>query len=353
MSSMTRRGLALSAAAAGLALSARATAQPAPAGDDLIARGAALVDPELRGPLANHAAFTFPSVPVSELPALRKKIPLVFPKRLDAPAVTEKTIQGGPGAPSMKVFLIDGRKAPGPRPAILHIHGGGYIAGWVEHDLPNLQRIAAEQGCLIVSAEYRLSPETAFPGPLEDNYAALRWLFTNARELEVDPKRVVVMGESAGGGHAASLALLARDRGEYKLAGQVLVFPMLDDRTGTTRTPPRHQGGFFWTPELNRLGWTAYLGRPAGGADVPAAAVPARAASVAGLPPTFIGVGGLDLFLQEDVAYAQRLMDAGVGVELLVVPGAYHAFQMMVPEATVSRRFKAAIDAALARYLRA
>jgi acetyl esterase/lipase len=252
----------------------------------------------------------------------------------------------------VRLFLVGGGPSDQLRPAILHTHGGGYILGSPQSDMRNLQRIAAEQGCLIVSVDYRLAPETRFPGSLEDNYAGLLWLHDHAERLGVDRSRIAVMGESAGGGHAAALALAARDRGEVTLAGQVLVYAMLDDRTGSVRRPSPYQGAYIWTPELNVLGWSALLGLPAGSAAVPKGAVPARAATLAGLPPTFIGVGGLDLFVQEDIAYAQRLLDAGVPTELLVVPGAYHAFQFLVPTAAVSRRFSRAIDAALGRMLR-
>jgi acetyl esterase/lipase len=168
----------------------------------------------------------------------------------------------------------------------------------------------------------------------------------------VDRNRIVVMGESAGGGHAAALALAARDRGEVPLAGQVLIYAMLDDRTGSVRRTPPHLGTFVWTPELNVLGWSALLGMPAGSAAVPRGAVPARAASLAGLPPTFIGVGALDLFVEEDIEYARRLLNAGVPTELFVAPGAYHGFQFIVPTAAVSREFIRATDTALARMLR-
>ena len=249
----------------------------------------------------------------------------------------------------MRVLLINAAGASGPRPAILHIHGGGYIAGDPDGNVPMLQAAAAAHGCVVVSVDYRLAPETRFPGSLDDNYAALRWMNAKAAVLGLDPARIVVMGESAGGGHAAALAIAARDRGEFALAGQVLVYPMLDDRTGSSRQPPPG-GAYLWTPAQNRLGWTALLGVAAGSPQPPAGAVPARVADLSRLPPAFIGVGALDLFMAEDVDYAERLIAAGVSTELVVVPGAFHGFNGIAPGARVSQRFNADVDAALARF---
>jgi acetyl esterase/lipase len=203
----------------------------------------------------------------------------------------------------------------------------------------NLQQIAQVCSCVIVSVDYRLAPDTHFPGSLEDNYAALRWLYNNADELGVDRTRIAVGGESAGGGHAAILAIAARDRGEIPLCYQWLIYPMLDDRTGTRRAVPAHIGSFIWTRESNKYGWTSFLGVEAGSATVPAGAVPGRLENMAGLPPAFIGVGSLNLFVEENIEYAVRLTRAGVPVELHAVPGAYHGFDVIAPEASVSRRF--------------
>ncbi len=350
---LTRRGLTLALAALGAAfpvIGAAATpaaASAASAGDPLD-----LVDPELRAAVSEPDKVKIPMLREQDIPAFRRGADRAPPPPLASPPVRRQFIPGRGDAPPVRIFIVDGGSATQPRPAILHTHGGGYILGSPESDLPNLQRIAAEQGCLIVSVDYRLAPETRFPGSLEDNYAGLRWLYDHADQLGVDRGRIVVMGESAGGGHAAALALAARDRGEVPLAGQVLVYAMLDDRTGSVRRPPPHEGVFIWTPELNVLGWSALLGVPAGSAAVPKGAVPARAETLAGLPPTFIGVGALDLFVDEDVDYARRLLNAGVPTELLVVPGAYHAFEFVVPTAAVSRQFSQAIDTALARMLR-
>jgi acetyl esterase/lipase len=210
-------------------------------------------------------------------------------------------------------------------------------------------RYAKPSGCLVVSVDYRLAPGTKFPGSLNDNYAALLWVYHHADELGIDRQRIAIAGESAGGGHAAALAIHARDRGEVPIIFQLLIYPMLDDRTGSTRAVPPPIGQIGWGAGSNKLGWTSLLGVPAGSATVPYGSVPARVENLAGLPPAFIGVGAIDLFVDEDVEYARRLIDAAVPTQLLVVPGAYHAFDLSVPDAKVSKAFTASIAAALQR----
>ena len=244
------------------------------------------------------------------------------------------------------------------RPAVLHLHGGGLIIGSATQGDALCRRLVDELGAVAVSVDYRMPPEHPYPTPLDDAYAALQWL---AAQPDVDPARIAVIGESAGGGLAASLALLARDHGEIALAGQVLVYPMLDDRTDeSAAAQPRMLR--LWNAPSNRLGWGMYLGagkalaRRAGAASSagPVAtpldavtlehAVPARRAeqgppALAGLPPAWIGVGTLDLFHDEDVEYAQRLTEAGVPTELHVIEGAYHGFDAAEPSAAISRDF--------------
>jgi triacylglycerol lipase len=189
------------------------------------------------------------------------------------------------------------------------------------------QQMAHEAECLVVSVDYRLPPEVPYPGPLEDCYCGLLWVHENADELGVDRGRIAVAGESAGGGLVAALALLARDRGEVPLVHQHLIYPMLDDRTCRQTANP-FAGEFVWSPESNQFGWSSMLGGQTGGPDVPAYAAPARADDLSGLPSTFIAVGALDLFAEEDMEYARRLMRAGVPTELHVYPGAYHGFEL-------------------------
>jgi triacylglycerol lipase len=189
-----------------------------------------------------------------------------------------------------------------------------------------LRPLAAELDCVVVDVEYRLAPETQFPGNIEDCYAGLTWLYRNASSLEVDARRIGLMGESAGGGLSAALALLARDRGDMALAFQVLVYPMLDDRTCVRADPHPYTWEFVWTPANNRFGWSCLLGVEPGSDGVSPYAAAARATDLTGLPPTFLSTAALDLFLEEDLDYARRLLRAGVPVELHVYPGAYHGY---------------------------
>jgi triacylglycerol lipase len=230
------------------------------------------------------------------------------------------------------------------------MHGGGYVFGAAAADGPQHRALAVALGCCIVSVDYRLAPETKFPGPIEDCYAALIWLFANAQDLGIEASRIGVMGESAGGGLAASLALMARDRGEVNIAFQHLIYPMIDDRTCIADKPHPFAGEFVWTAHNNRFGWSALLGDAIGGADVPAYAAAARAEDLSRLPPAFIATGALDLFVDENIEYARRLMRAGVPMELHVYSGGFHAFDYE-PNAEVSARARRDSHAGLARAL--
>ena len=301
----------------------------------------ALVAPELR-PVARAFLRSSVTPPLSDetLAQLRKGGPVKLKPLLPDIPVSERRIPGPEGAPDVTLYLINTGRY-GVRPAILHIHGGGYIAGTAKWLCRDLQELAAELDCAIVSVDYRVAPETRYSGSVEDNYAGLRWVYANAAQLGIDPMRIAVMGESAGGGHAALLAIAARDRGEVPVLFQALLYPMLDDRTGSSRVVPPHIGSFVWTAESNRFGWRCFLGTEPGGADVPAAAVPARATKFQGLPPAFIGVGSIELFVDEGIDYARRLIHAGVATELVVVPGAFHGFDGFARDTEVARRFTA------------
>jgi len=218
-----------------------------------------------------------------------------------------------------------------PTPALLWLHGGGYIIGTARQDDRLCRRFADALGATVAAVDYRLAPEHPYPAALDDAYAGLRWL---ASLPTVDPARVAVGGASAGGGLAAALALRARDRGEHTPVLQLLVYPMLDDRSGAR---PADRAYRLWSPASNRFAWQCYLGD----AD-PATAVPARHAALAGVAPAWIGVGTHDLFHAENVAYAERLIAAGVPCRLEVVPGAFHGFDLIAPTKAVSRAFFAA-----------
>ena len=307
-----------------------------------------LVDPELRAAARAMLAQHFPPMTRAALPAIRAS--WVAPPTLPAPAarVELRAVPGKRGDPDVAVQLIGATPAAAaPRPAILHIHGGGMVSGRAQNMTAFCQTIAGEFDCVVINVDYRLSPETPYPGPAEDNYVALAWLYRNAAALGVDRSRIAVMGESAGGGLAALLAIMARDRGEVPLCQQVLLYPMLDDHTGSSAVAPSRASPIGWSAEANVFGWSAFLGVPAGSARVPSQAVPARTVNLAGLPPCFIGVGAIDLFADEDMAYARRLIAADVPTQLHVTPGAFHAFDFVVPEARVSREFTAAWKSAL------
>lgn len=283
-----------------------------------------LVDPELLPLLDVLQPF---ELTTEALPAIRARS---LPRPPQPPADVRfhrAEAPGRDGAPPVPLHIYRAH-ASGTLPCILHLHGGGYVTGKAA-ELEDIHRaLAAELGCAIVSADYRLAPETCFPGNVEDGYAALDWLMAEADALEINGACVGVMGESAGGGLAAALALLARDRGEHRLAFQHLIYPMLDDRT-CTRPDHGHAGEFVWNARANRFGWSALLGQEPGGADVSPYAAAARAADLAGLPPTYIATGALDLFVDEDMDYARRLIAAGVPTELHVYPGAFHAFNLV------------------------
>jgi len=350
---MNRREFSTGALAAGLSLGAARTLPVAGVGRQAsgsptaaIPDRFALVDPELLPPVKGTPPVG--GLDDASVAASRKAGgPNVLPA--PAPQPVERHIPGLAGQPDVRVLIVDPDPAKKGKPALLHMHGGGYVLGTADFFAFVAQGYAERCGCVVVSVDYRLAPETRFPGSLDDNYAALLWLYRHAEELGVDPGRIAVAGESAGGGHAAALAIRARDRKEVPLVLQLLVYPMLDDRTGISKAVSPYVGQISFGPAGDRYGWSALLGVPAGSATVPAGSVPSRVENLAGLAPAFIGVGSIDLFVDEDIEYARRLIAAGVLTELYVAPGAYHAFDLTVPQAKISRQFRDAIDNALRR----
>lgn len=334
---MAEIGLAMSLAPAGLAQK-----KPIPIPTRAPFDPLSFVDPELVPALKQFPPGEF----TPELVAQFKKMPGMPALPAPAPQPVERMIPGPQGAPKVRVWIVDPAPAEKNKPVLLHIHGGGYIMPDPTL-MPRIQTIATDCECVVVSVDYRLAPETRHPGALEDNYAALKWVHANAADIGIDPKRIAIGGESAGGGHAAMLAIHARDLREVRIIFQLLVYPMLDDRTGTTRQTPAHIGHYVWTAAANRLGWTSLLGPQAGLAKLKAGGVPARINDLADLPPAWIGVGAIDLFVEEDMEYAQRLVHAGVATELKVVPGAYHGFDLVAPESSIAKDFTASWKAAL------
>jgi len=236
------------------------------------------------------------------------------------------------------------------RPAILWIHGGGFVIGAARQDDGMCARLARRLNAVVVSVEYRLAPDHPFPAPLEDCAAAWEFVLREANDLGVDPARIIVMGQSAGAGLAAGLTLLLHDRQRPPPLLQVLVYPMLDDRTTLRVVDGRHHR--LWNAASNHYGWASYLGVVPGSPGVSDLAAPARRESLAGLPPAWIGVGTLDLFHDEDVEWARRLREAGVPTTLEVVDGAFHGFDAAAPTKPVSIRFFEAQVAAIQEALR-
>lgn len=268
------------------------------------------------------------------LPILRR---LSKASRSNDDGVDVMDLPGGAGA---RLYRPAG--ADGSTPALLWIHGGGYLIGSPEQDDALCRRYVQRLGITVAAVRYRLAPEHPYPIPLEDCYRVLTWL---AGLPGVDADRIAIGGASAGGGLTAALSFLARDRGEVTPVLQVLSYPMLDDRTVD---PALDQPGFrLWNTRSNRFGWTSYLG----GAD-PDVAVPARRTDLAGLAPAWLGVGTLDLFCAEDRAYAARLNAAGVPCEVYEVPGAFHGFDGLAPKAAVSQAYFDSTCASLRRALK-
>jgi acetyl esterase/lipase len=279
------------------------------------------IDPEV--------AAVLPGLPVldlTDIPAARQAL-------LDRRAVASAGLEPSPtvvrqdhyapgldGAPEVRVRHYRPAGAQDVLPCLYWIHGGGHVLGQIEQDDLAMDHIVDAVGCAVVSVEWRRPPEHPFPAPMDDCYAGLAWTHRHAAELGVDPARIAVGGASSGGGSAAGLALLARDRGELPVGFQLLIYPMLDDRNVTPAsralTDPR-----VWN----------------------------RASNLAGLPPAYLAVGDLDLFIDEDIEYAQRLQQADVPTELHVYPGGTHAFDSYAPASALARRFAADRDEALRR----
>ena len=254
---------------------------------------------------------------------------------------------------AIELYHFDPKPGETGRAALYHIHGGGMVLGTAKEMQFGPSAMAAALQIPVISVEYRLAPETPFPGPQQDCLDGLTWLAANAVELGIDPARIAIIGESAGGGLAAATALMARDTDGPKLAAQVLIYPMLDHRTGgdACRWNNRTTGEWVWNRSANRFGWEALRGDYAAEDSRKGWFSPALADDLAGLPPTLLLTGSLDLFFDEDLDYARRLVDAGVPVELHSYPGAIHAFNMMA-DAGISQAFNRDMVGGIARLLK-
>jgi len=313
------------------------------------------LDPELKGPiemLINQSQLlSFDNLPAARAASVQM-IAAMKAQMPDIPGVIikDRTIPGPEGAPDIAVRIYRPEKLSGPAPALLWIHAGGYMLGSIDQEDIGAKQFALAGECVVVATEYRLAPENPFPAPLEDCYAALKWLAGHTKELRVDRSRIAIGGASAGGGLASGLALLARDRAEVDIIFQLLVYPMIND-CNIAPASDTLPDTLFWTREANRIGWRSYLGREPGGEGISCYAAASRATNLEGLPPAYIAVGDLDLFAQEDIEYARRLIEAGVPTELHIYSGGCHAFDMMVPGSNISKRFATDIHRALKRAL--
>ncbi|HUX70267.1 MAG TPA: alpha/beta hydrolase [Cellulomonadaceae bacterium] len=301
-------------------------------------------DPEIAAALTALGDEVVTGLAPDEIDELRRRVQPPDPAALTLGGtytVTSYRVPVAWDASEATLVLVRPRAHPGPVPVLYHLHGGGMVTGSAHDDLPWLLELAAQTGTAVAAVEYRLAPEWQYPAAVEDGYAGLGWLAGHGAEHGIDPSRIVVCGVSAGGGLAAAIALLARDRGGPHLAGQLLIYPMLDDRNDTA-SAVQMAGVGAWDRAANGTGWGAYLGDRAGGPDVPGYAAPARVEDLAGLPPTFLDVGSAETFRDEDVAYASRLWACGGDAELHVWPGGCHGFDLLVPGASMSRDARAA-----------
>lgn len=275
-----------------------------------------------------------PALSLDTLPGIRAaRAAVPLPALSDRVERTSVTV---PHDPPVTLRISRPKDGPAPMPCVYSIHGGGFVNGSARTDDARFDSWCRLLGCVGVSVDYRLAPETRYPGPLDDCYAGLEWLFANAADLGVDRDRIGLLGVSAGGGLAAGTALRARDGGELRPAFLMLHAPMLDDRQVTESS--RWEDVPVWGPAANAFGWRAYLGDAYGTEDVPAYAAPSRAADVSGLPRTYIAVGSMDGFHDEGVEFALRLTRAGVPTDLHVYAGAPHAFDLPGCEASVAQR---------------
>lgn len=313
------------------------------------AREASRVAPELRSPLLliPFAATNSALLRLLRVVAARPTKPLDGVMVGQQVVTSADLVDGGMALERpVRVFTYEPEGRPSGRATgvLLWVHGGGRVSGAPAADHRICSYLAKEAGVCVVSVDYRLAPEDPFPAGFNDVCAVLGWLHSDPSSLNVDPTRIAVGGASAGGGLAAEVCQWATDA-KLPVAFQLLVYPMLDDRT--VHPDPEGRGHFVWTAATNRFSWTAYLGRPAGEAEPRPYAVAARRPDLGGLPPAWIGVGERDLFYPEDVDYAARLEAANVPCTLDVVPGMYHAADVMPRPPKSMRAFWQRMAAAL------
>ena len=290
--------------------------------DPQMAGALGLLPPPMQAPLGRDGIV-----------ALREAVARLSAPVSPAPGI-ERTDVLVPGEHPVPLRVHRPRAAAGPLPGIYWMHSGGFIFGRHRDDDATLQRWAEVLQCVVVTVEYRLAPEHPYPAAIDDCHAGVNWTHDHAEEIGLDPARLGIAGRSAGGGLAAALSLRIRDEGRFTPVCQALLMPMLDDRRTTASSkwsvPP-------WHGATNTIAWQCYLGERFGG-EVPADAAPARATKLSGLPPTYISIGGSDLFVDEAMAYALALNHAGVATDVRVYGHAPHGFDLIAPAATGSQR---------------
>lgn len=296
-----------------------------------------LVDPQTLGFLDIYPEIQFSDENIvkirTEMAEMMKAMP--SPK-LEGVNVRQEYIQAN--GFEIRVLIYSPENDETNRPALFHTHGGGFVIGSPEDFDARNQMLCKELGVVIVSTSYRLAPENIFPTAIEDAYTALKWTFNNASTLGIDINRIAIYGESAGGGLAASLAIMVRDRKEINIKHQFLIYPMLDDRTSVDSNSNTYAGEFIWTNIKNYYCWKSLLGQEPGSENISPYAAAARLVEMEGLAPTYICVGTLDLFIDENINYAHRLIRSGIPTELHVYPGGFHGFDTIV-NTDISKQF--------------
>ncbi len=306
------------------------------------------IHPDLQQAAKMSPTFGFSNTNLWFIHLLMNLIPT--PKTPEDILVENIFIHGQDDQTKLRLRIYKPKSIAAPTPVLIWLHGGGYVMGKPEMDDRSCAAYVRELGISIVSVDYRYAPKHPFPAGLEDSYSALKWVAAHAQQLGVDAKRIAIGGVSAGGGLAAALVQLAHDRQEIKPVFQLLVYPMLDDRT-VLRIEIDDSNNVTWSQKSNRFGWESYLGRECGAEDVPAYSVPARREDLTGLPQAWIGVGTLDIFHDEDVAYAQRLKESGIECEMIIVPGAFHGFDVFDPQLPIVQAFRKSQVSALKKSL--
>ncbi len=301
--------------------------------------------PELRQTLTQFSGFHLEDLESSR--AMLKNPPI---KQSEHVRTTSRMIPGAAGEMLAKIYEPVQRTGS-KLPAMLWIHGGGYVMGHPDMDDALCERFVQAANCVVVSVDYHLAPEHPYPAAIHDCYAGLTWMTDEADSLGIDVDRVAIAGASGGGGLTAALALMARDKGGPALIFQMPLYPMIDNRNRTASSHEIEAENATWSRTNNLAAWSMYLGESADDSQVSAYAVPSRAESLAGLPPTYTCVGQLDLFRDETIEYVTRLAQAGVDVEFHLYPGCYHCFEVFVPDAEVSQRASQSYVDAMARAL--